>query len=60
MKLYKQKASGRTVEVGEGFNGWAFLFGIFWYLYKGMIGRAVLIFIRQGNPTALLWLGKKT
>jgi hypothetical protein len=44
MKLYKQKASGYTEEVGEGFNGWAFLFGPLWYLFKGMIGRAILVF----------------
>jgi multidrug efflux pump subunit AcrB len=44
MRLYKQKASGYTEEVGEGFNGWAFLFGPLWYLFKGMIGRAILVF----------------
>jgi len=44
MKTYKQKASGYTEEVGEGFNGWAFLFGPLWYLFKGMIGRAILVF----------------
>lgn len=45
MKLYKQKESGRTEEIGEGFNGWAFLFGFLGYLFKGMIGRAILIFL---------------
>lgn len=42
MKLYKQKASGYTEEVQEGFNFWAFLFGSLWYLFKGMIGKAIL------------------
>jgi len=45
MKIYKQQASGYTEEVSEGFNGWAFLFGPLWYLFKGMIGRAILVFI---------------
>jgi len=45
MKIYKQKASGYTEEVGEGFNGWAFLFGPLWFLFKGMIGFAILSLI---------------
>ncbi len=45
MKIYEQKASGYTEEVKEGFNGWAFLFGPFWFLVKGMVGKAILTFI---------------
>ncbi len=44
MKIYKQEASGRTQEVDEGFNGLAFLFGLFWYAYKGMWGLAFINF----------------
>lgn len=44
MKVFEQKASGRTEEVSGDFNGWAFLFGPLWYLFKGMIGMAILVF----------------
>jgi len=45
MKIYTQKASGYTEEVDEGFNGWAFLFGALWYLYKRMIWQAIGVFV---------------
>ena len=45
MKIYTQKASGYTKEVDEGFNGWAFLFGALWYLYKRMIWQAIGAFV---------------
>ena len=58
MKLYEQKASGRTEEVGEGFNVFAFLFGPLWYLFKGMIGRAILVFFGVLLLTIVLnWFG---
>lgn len=58
MKIYKQKASGYTAEVDEGFNGWTFLFGPLWYLYKGMIGRAILTFFGMFILVLVLnWIG---
>ena len=45
MKIYKQKASGYREEVEEGFNWWALLFGPFWFLFKGMVGKAILTFL---------------
>lgn len=45
MKIYQQKSSGDIKEVQEGFNIWALLFGVFWYLYKGMIKQAFFTFI---------------
>lgn len=29
----------------SGWNWWAFLFGPFWYLWHGMIGKAVVLFL---------------
>ena len=58
MKLYKQKSSGYIEEVGEGFNGWAFLFTSLWFLFKGMIGRAILVFFGIWILTAVFsWFG---
>jgi predicted PurR-regulated permease PerM len=58
MKIYEQKASGRTEEVEEGFNILAFLFGPFWYLFKGMVLKAILIFIGVLILSNLLgWFG---
>ena len=32
----------------EGWNWWAFLFGPLWYLVKGMIAKALLLFLIAG------------
>jgi hypothetical protein len=58
MKFYKQKSSGKVSEVQEGFNFWAFLFSWLWFLYHGMIGRAIAIFFGLLIFYALLnWIG---
>lgn len=58
MKIYKQKASGYCEEVDEGFNWFAFLFGPLWYLFKGMIGLAILVFLGLFLLSLILgWFG---
>jgi hypothetical protein len=42
---YKQTASGRTEIVKRGFSWPAFFFNFLWYIYKGMFGKAIVVFI---------------
>lgn len=58
MKLYKQKASGYTQEVGEGINFLAILLGPFWFLIHSMAGKFMWSAIIIGLGTIMIgWPG---
>lgn len=44
-KVYKNPHNNYREKVKDGFNWWVLLFGPFWYLFKGFIGKAILWFI---------------
>ena len=41
-RYFKNKYNGQIREVGEGWSWGVFFFGIFYYLYKGMIGKGLM------------------
>jgi hypothetical protein len=45
MKTYHLKSSGDLEEVKQSYNFLAFFFGFLWYLFGGMFGKAVIIFL---------------
>lgn len=42
----------------SGWNWWAFLFGPFWYFYKGMLGKGALLFLLSltGFLAPFMWI----
>ena len=44
-KYYKHPITKRIKEIDSGFNWCAFLFGVFYYGYKGMLGKGILYMI---------------
>ena len=41
-KIYENPQNGYREKVPTGFNIWVLLFGPFWYLFNGMIGKGIL------------------
>ena len=44
-RIYIHPNSDKEVEVFEGFNFAAFFLGVIWFLFKGMIGAALITFV---------------
>lgn len=44
-KIYENPQNGYREEIPTGFNVWVLLFGPFWYLFNGMIGKGILWFV---------------
>lgn len=42
----------------SGWNWWAFLFGPFWYFYKGMLGKGAILFLLSltGILAPFMWI----